>query len=113
MECLNCKKPITQTKGKRSRLYCSDKCRVTFYRTNASEGVPKKGRGRPRKIDAGVLQAEIKAVREQVKKSPFTNLRGTSDQSAPRFMGHEIPKGLKGIDLSIWKAEVKEKTANK
>ncbi len=25
------------------------------------------------------------------------------------YMGHEIPKGLKGIDLSIWKAEIKEK----
>jgi|ERR1700743_490699 len=76
MECLNCKNPVEQTKGKRSRLYCSDKCRVNFYRINASEGIPKRGRGRPKKIDKGVIQAEIKAVKAQVINRSDSNFMG-------------------------------------
>lgn len=30
-------------------------------------------------------------------------------ESSFYYMGVEIPKGLKGIDLTIWKAEIKEK----
>lgn len=49
MECLNCKTPVAQTAGKRPKLYCSETCRVAFFRQKkAGEGV-KKGKGRPRK----------------------------------------------------------------
>lgn len=36
-----------------------------------------------------------------------------NDPGVMLFMGQEIPKGLKGIDLAIWKSEVKEKSAQK
>lgn len=29
-ECLNCQKPITQTEGRRKKVYCSDSCRAAF-----------------------------------------------------------------------------------
>lgn len=49
MECLNCKTRVAQTAGKRPKLYCSETCRVAFFRQKkAGEGV-KKGKGRPRK----------------------------------------------------------------
>lgn len=76
MECLNCKKPVPQTPKKRSRLYCSEKCRVQFFRANASDGKPKRGRGRPRKIDAGVIQAEIREVKTQLAGRGMPILKG-------------------------------------
>lgn len=49
MDCLNCQTPVPQTAGKRPKLYCSETCRVAFFRQKkAGEGV-KKGKGRPRK----------------------------------------------------------------
>lgn len=49
MECLNCKTLVPQTPGKRPKLYCSETCRVAFFRQKkAGDGV-KKGKGRPRK----------------------------------------------------------------
>lgn len=49
MECLNCQTPVPQTPGKRPKLYCSETCRVAFFRQKkAGDGV-KKGKGRPRK----------------------------------------------------------------
>ena len=34
MQCLNCKTDIKLVKGKRVRLYCSDKCRMAYKRNN-------------------------------------------------------------------------------
>lgn len=41
----------------------------------------------------------------EAKKTP----QRAASQSTESFMGHPIPKGLKGIELSIWKAEIKDK----
>lgn len=49
MECLNCNIIISQTPGKRPKLYCSSKCRIEYCRKKKTEGKPKRGRGRPKK----------------------------------------------------------------
>ena len=54
--------------------------------------------------DAGGVRAEVKAPVSAVKK------REASSQSSGQATAH--PSGLSGIDLSIWKAEQKEKNKN-
>ena len=49
MECRNCKTDVKQTKGKRQKLYCSQKCRVEFFRKESAKANPPKKRGRPPK----------------------------------------------------------------
>ena len=56
MECLNCNTIISQTPGKRPKLYCSSKCRIEFCRRKKAESKPKRGRGRPKKI---VIPAQL------------------------------------------------------
>ena len=34
MKCINCNKELEQIKGKKAKIYCSDKCRITFKRSN-------------------------------------------------------------------------------
>jgi len=36
-KCLNCDKNVTQKKGKRSKLYCSDLCRATYHQKKKQE----------------------------------------------------------------------------
>jgi len=36
-KCLNCGKEVTQKKGKRAKLYCSDLCRATFHQKKKPE----------------------------------------------------------------------------
>lgn len=36
-KCLQCNKEITQTSGKKARLYCNDACRIAYKRTIKSE----------------------------------------------------------------------------
>lgn len=38
MECLNCKKEVEQTVGKRPKLYCSDSCRTSFFQKKKKKG---------------------------------------------------------------------------
>lgn len=35
--CRTCGKPITQTQGKRAKLYCSDACRMKWWNTHADQ----------------------------------------------------------------------------
>lgn len=59
MECLNCKTPVAQTPGKRPKLYCSETCRVAFFRLKkAGEGI-KKGKGRPKKSTSEIQNTDI------------------------------------------------------
>lgn len=55
MECLNCKIKVEQTKGKRRRLYCSENCRVEFFRKKKAADGPKRGRGRPKAGFRGII----------------------------------------------------------
>lgn len=55
MECLNCKIEVKQTKGKRSKLYCSENCRVEFFRKKKTADGPKRGRGRPKGGFKGIV----------------------------------------------------------
>lgn len=56
-----------------------------------------------------VNQAVIDKLGKVLVEAKKTPQRAAS-QSTESFMGHPIPKGLKGIELSIWKAEIKEKS---
>lgn len=151
MECINCKIEISQTKGKRPKIYCSDRCKVDFFRSKKATGGPKRGRGRPRKapivqppherdsilINAdrgrdsnGMNMEEVKLAKKEAKKEkenlpkiselpvviPSKESIDSTDGQLGEYlnqndfyMGYEIPKGLKGIDLTIWKSDFKEK----
>jgi len=113
MECLNCKKEVQQTPKKRAKLYCSQKCRVEYCRTKKAAGKPKIGRGRPKKANTQLPKFSELPIVTPSKEAIKTSNGNLSEylNNTELFMGHEIPKGLKGIDLSIWKAEIKE--ANK
>lgn len=57
-----------------------------------------------------------KGTRREVKKvfpKCDQSKKAVGQSSQEPFMGHPIPKGLKGIELSIWKAEIKEKDNGK
>lgn len=72
MECLNCKLEVGQTEGKRPKLYCSQKCRIEYFRKKKAAEKPKGKRGRPPKaIDPVEIQAKIAAVKESLKGLPI------------------------------------------
>lgn len=104
MECLNCKKPVAQTPKKRSKLYCSEKCRVQFFRANASDGKPKRGRGRPRKIDAGVIQAEIRGVKTQLAEKGTPVLKGPMKEVLQEVSMENAKLGIQAM-INAVKAE--------
>src|ERR1700753_950885 len=106
MECLNCKTDVPQTTGKRAKLYCSEKCRIEFFRKKKASDGPQRGPGRPKKgIDPVVIQAKIAEVKERIKDDPRAKMRCATSPVTETFMGYPIPTGMKGINLSIWKAE--------
>jgi len=52
------------------------------------------------------------ALQEQPMKIPEDKMlinKSVFKDAPGNYMGHPIPKGLTGIDLSIWKSEIKEK----
>jgi len=49
MRCLNCRKDIEQTEGKRRKLYCSPKCRVAYCRKKKPTKKAGRKPGRPPK----------------------------------------------------------------
>jgi hypothetical protein len=72
MECLNCKIEVSQSKGKRAKLYCSEKCRIEYFRKKKGEGKPKRGPGRPRKVNLAALAIEVEKETEK-RSNPFIN----------------------------------------
>lgn len=120
MECLNCGELVKQTQGKRAKLYCDANCRQKHWlRKNKKANPPVRGPGRPKNNLKHVILPgpTLMPVVENQTTEPVS-IKITADKvwmaakkEAPFeiFMGHEIPKGLKGIDLTIWKNEIKEK----
>jgi len=126
LHCLECSKLVPQTPGKRAKSYCNNTCRVKYWKKQkeVASGIEKRKPGRPKKDDQlqntevllpGNLGNVKVGGRISEVKSVFKDKKGavtvTLAPAVESFMGHPIPKGLKGIDLSIWKAEIKE--ANK
>jgi hypothetical protein len=137
LKCI-CGNNILQTAGKKAKVYCSDSCRQKAWQKKRRQelalfrgqgGVPlppdyvemknvaivdPEG-GKPKNIFAKAK----KSVRQP--KSPNTAPKKENKAVAPKkkievkegpdnyFMGELVPAGLSGIDLSIWKAEIKEK----
>lgn len=111
MGCLECGKELVQLSGKRAKQFCNVTCRSNYWQKKKRKasakppGVP----GRPKKksvlhIDVKEMNNEVFDVSVGVKTSVVKELHeGT-------FMGVVVPEGLKGIDLSIWKAEIKDKS---
>lgn len=84
--CVFCGKAATQVEGRKPRKYCSNSCRQKHWQ---SQNKDKPSTVKETKIDPATIVNRIEI-----------------------FMGHDVPEGLKGIDLSIWKAEIKEKVKN-
>lgn len=76
MECLNCKNDVPQTKGKRAKLYCSQKCRVEYFRAKEAAITPKRGPGRPPKNLAAQAQQET-----EQRQNPLINAARGRDAS--------------------------------
>lgn len=116
IKCLQCGKPVKQTSGKRKKEYCGSTCRSLHWKEKQQAGKPKRGPGRPPKIEPfnpSNLQKELEeiTVKQAKKTQEVTSPVKPKKGDAPgEFMGHKIPSNLKGIDLTIWKAEVKEKS---
>lgn len=127
--CLNCNTEIEDTPGRRPKQFCGANCRQKYWQKKSREGQEPGKAGRPKKgtpppeeevvaeqaIDA-VLNAEKEAkitdkkkLAVAIRKQPMVSKEVLVQFPDEEFMGHPIPKGLKGIELSIWKAEIKEK----
>jgi AT hook motif len=107
IKCLECNKSVPQTLGKRTKIFCGSTCRTKYWKKEKDAGKEKKKRGRPKKdITASPKKVYDAAKSTKVQDEPKPNVETTVDNNM--FMGHKIPKGLKGIELSIWKAEIKE-----
>jgi len=130
MGCLNCGKDLIQITGKRAKTFCSVTCRSNYWQKKNRDrkgtgkaGRPKKGTPKistvekdfpnvvwhPDVHDAMMADAKQTGVKIAIQ-VPKKDLKKYSEES---FMGHPIPKGLKGIELSIWKAEIKENGIHK
>lgn len=134
-KCMGCDNLVPQTEGKKAKLYCSSICRQKVWQDKRREelrifretskqnplpagyvriknvkAVTKDGKevslSKPKDINPSEIQAKISEVKERIKDDPRSKMRCAMPES---FMGHEIPKELKGIELSIWKSEIKEK----
>lgn len=70
MECLNCKIDVPQTPKKRPKLYCSERCRVEFFRKKKPKGQP----GRPRKANVPETKFEKNLEKGIVKKGTIEDL---------------------------------------
>jgi|SRR5215469_13136153 len=107
IKCLECGKSVKQTPGKRKKEYCGPTCRTKFWKKQKDAGKEKRQPGRPKKaqIANNLSEGEVsKTVKKTAKTSkPVDGVVGI-------FMGHKIPEGLTGIDLSIWKANIKEQS---
>lgn len=84
MNCLNCAIEITQVSDRRPRQYCSDSCRQKKWQRDKKANAACSDTINPIPVACGPLPSI-----ETMEVKP--------------------PPGLKGIDLTIWKAEQKEK----
>lgn len=133
LSCKECGKPVPQTKGKRTKEYCSIACRSNNWQkrkrniTGFSPVVKNKAISAPKSEKPADTPISDKEVRKLAKNASKGVNKKSAYQSATfkvevadertfkskdvegEFMGNSIPKGLKGVDLSIWKAEIKEK----
>lgn len=121
IKCLECDKPVPQTPGKRKKEYCGSTCRTKYWKKKKDAGKEKGKPGRPKKakIVGGLPDKEVKKVANRAASSSKSVSKAWGDakfkvtvaeeRTPEQFMGHKIPKGLKGIELAIWKAEIKEK----
>jgi hypothetical protein len=89
MECLNCKTDVPQTPKKRPKLYCSEKCRIEFFRKKKPMGK----RGRPKK--------EVVEVKET---EPQTAVSGLMDEVLKEASINNAKLGIEAMIAAI-KAE--------
>jgi len=108
IKCLECGNSVAQTPGRRKKEYCGSTCRSLHWKKKQQAGKSKRSPGRPKKevVNGVDIQSKIAEVKAKLPQRPA--LRGNTESSPEEYMGHKIPAGLKGIDLSIWKAEIKE-----
>jgi|ERR1700748_556124 len=112
IKCLECGKPVSQTPGRRKKEYCGSTCRSLHWKKKQQMGKQKRGPGRPPKsaLDYPRTLEQEKSLQDAFKEVLLNaNIKKQDASGRELFMGHPIPKGLKGIDLTIWKEEIKEK----
>lgn len=132
--CLTCKNPIESTPGRRPKVYCSNNCKQKDWqrknnvkKENEPLPAPKSEKPadtkrREREVVKGAENGSLvfPKVKKKGRKAPSVKSsiefkpQTPESYDAPRtgdglFMGIEIPSDLVGIDLSIWKAEIKDK----
>lgn len=113
LNCKNCDRPLKQTPSKRRKEFCDTTCRSNYWqkerRKNAaqvakSSSAPKKSKKVAKKTVKKKLHSpKTKPIQLESPKAAASN----SDQNL--FMGEPVPMDKTGIDLTIWKAEVKER----
>lgn len=103
LKCKNCGKSVEQTPNKRAKEFCNVTCRSGYWQ--------KQNRlDKAAKNETPAKSKKKSDLMKEIRKNPITEKEAFPTHDSPgTFMGHEIPKGLKGIDLSIWKSEIKEK----
>jgi len=97
MECLNCKMEVEQTPKKRAKLYCSEKCRIEFFRKKKPKGKP----GRPKKeapiekrIDPVEIQRQIAEAQERFKNMPRLKMPRLKGSKNKPKVESECSKGI-------------------
>lgn len=104
MGCLNCKEPVVQSVGKRKKLYCSDKCRVEYYRKKKADASPnKRSPGRPRKKanNKAVVKSETRGKESIEIAPPSKKVSGNSYLNERLQLKLGIKKGKKQVDDTV------------
>jgi DNA-directed RNA polymerase subunit RPC12/RpoP len=97
-KCLECGKPVEQTKGKREKKYCDDKCRAKFY--------VKKGKPEPKRVELRTYQ---KVVEER---DMYKKLLLKCESSETIFNAENITETLKEEERTSKNATNQSKEAN-
>lgn len=99
MECLNCKAAVPQTPKKRPKLYCSEKCRIEFFRKKRPKGKP----GRPKKKISDPAREKAKTINSspKVDTSHSTSKENTQSQIAAMIAAIKAEKIPKERDISL------------
>ena len=104
VKCKNCGKPVLQMNGKRAKEFCNVTCRSGYWQKQKRKSSERKPNS-PQKIKK-FPQSDGQIKQEGAEKN--RKLEQKQTVALNTFMGYEIPKGLVGIDLAIWKAKIKE-----
>lgn len=107
-DCKFCHTPFEPKNPK--GVFCSTRCRVYWNRQNAQEAVAENNRQENVTRISAERADVFNDLQFVVPEYPVADAENLIPAALSElFMGIPVPSGLKGIDLTIWKAEVREK----